>query len=315
MLRLMLHAHPNIAIPPQTTFLKKLYKRRLLFGDMRKDSNRQKIADWYSSHFNRDTKLSDLGIELQELVNDTVQAPGSFGSVMAVPFQAYSRRFNKPRWGDKRPYYIHHLPVLRALFPHSQIIHIIRDGRDCIASLKRMPWWRKDLTDSIINCKSAIRHGQQSLRTLPPEDYMEIRYEDLVRDPGTGLQTICRFLGEEYTDQMLDFPSVAKYAVPEYKLDWHAATHQKANHSSEGRWKQELSDIEIAMIQAFAGNELTHHGYSLAESRLKISHPHRLRFQLRSCNYYLRRTTIRTTDSLMSLLYQWPLSWQSTGQE
>ena len=32
--------------------------------------------------------------------------------------------------------------VLLRLFPDAQIIHVVRDARDNVASLKRMPWWK-----------------------------------------------------------------------------------------------------------------------------------------------------------------------------
>ena len=43
MLRLMLNEHSNIALRPQTKFLRKLYKRRMLFGDLNNGENIAKI--------------------------------------------------------------------------------------------------------------------------------------------------------------------------------------------------------------------------------------------------------------------------------
>ena len=34
--------------------------------------------------------------------------------------------------------------VLLRLFPDAQIVHIVRDGRANVASLKKMPWWPYD---------------------------------------------------------------------------------------------------------------------------------------------------------------------------
>ena len=61
--RLILHTHPNIAIPPQTKILKKLYKRRLIFRDLSKKQNRSKIAEYILSNYDKKTKLVDLGVD------------------------------------------------------------------------------------------------------------------------------------------------------------------------------------------------------------------------------------------------------------
>ncbi len=53
--------------------------------------------------------------------------------------RAYADRFGKVRWGDKRPAYRHSIWVIQRLFPDAQFIHLVRDGRDCVASMERMP--------------------------------------------------------------------------------------------------------------------------------------------------------------------------------
>ena len=112
LLRLMLHAHPRIAIPPQTKYVKKLYKRRLLFGNLAREDNRQKLARWFLAHFDASTKLDDLDID-PAVVRSAVQATHSLGAALAQPLIAYAAKYDKLRWGDKRPYYIKYLDKLR----------------------------------------------------------------------------------------------------------------------------------------------------------------------------------------------------------
>ena len=66
MLRLMLNEHSNIALPPQTKFSRKLYKRRLLFGDLGKAKNRDKIIQWMMQK-KTNTKLIDLKLDFKIL--------------------------------------------------------------------------------------------------------------------------------------------------------------------------------------------------------------------------------------------------------
>lgn len=137
LLQLMLHAHPRIAIPPETRFLLEAYRDRHRFGDLRRPANRRALA-----HFivNRpQTRFFDLGLDPQAMISEIVASPPTLGSAIGAVFRSYSERFGKPRWGDKRPAYVNNLDVIRRLFPDAQIIHIVRDGRDCVASLQEMP--------------------------------------------------------------------------------------------------------------------------------------------------------------------------------
>ena len=64
MLQLMLHAHPRIAIPPETRFVLTGYGVRHRFGDLRKPERRRALADWI---FTEETKVADLGLDRDEV--------------------------------------------------------------------------------------------------------------------------------------------------------------------------------------------------------------------------------------------------------
>src|SRR5215475_1669200 len=137
MVQLMLHAHPRIAIPPETRFLLTAYRRRHEYGDLTIAENREKLANFVTG---KGTSFGDLGLDRAATVAEIVAGPPTLGSAMGIVFRAYARRFDKPRWGDKRPAYLLNLDVLLRMFPDAQVIHIIRDGRDCVASMREAPW-------------------------------------------------------------------------------------------------------------------------------------------------------------------------------
>ena len=66
MLRLLLNEHSNIALPPQTKFSRKLYKRRMLFGDLNNGKNIDKIIEWMLQR-ETNTKLIDLKLDPNHL--------------------------------------------------------------------------------------------------------------------------------------------------------------------------------------------------------------------------------------------------------
>src|SRR6478672_851702 len=64
---------------------------------------------------------------------------GCADAVRAV-FAAYAAARGKPRYADKTPHYVSHLPELAARFPEAQFVHVVRDGRDVALSLLEVPW-------------------------------------------------------------------------------------------------------------------------------------------------------------------------------
>ena len=209
LLQLMLHSHPRIAVAPETRFVIPAYFHRKVYGDMREPENRRRLAQWIAT--GKGTKFHELGLDRDEFVEAAVHAPGSLGSVIGTAFAEYARRFGKPRWGDKRPSYFQHVGTLRRMFPDAQFIHLIRDGRDCVASLKEMPWYRGNVYTAVANWAEAIDFGRRHAAELPKDAYFELRYEDLTADPEGALRALCTFLGEEYDPAMRDPREVASH--------------------------------------------------------------------------------------------------------
>ncbi|MFD1369575.1 sulfotransferase family protein [Actinoplanes sichuanensis] len=259
MLQLMLHAHPRIALPPESRFLLPGYARRHEFGDLGDPARRRALGEWITGtpHF------GDLGLEAEAVVTAITSAPPTLGSAFGTVFRMYAHRFGKPRWGDKRPLYLRHLPTIRRLFPDAQIVNIMRDGRDCVASLKEAPWISGDLDELIDVWARSADNALRAARTLPGDGFHQVRYEDLVADPEPHLRRICGFLGEDYDPAMARPSELAPVAVPEYKT-WHALTRSDVTTARVSSWQERLTADEIARCEAVFGDRLTRFGYQPA---------------------------------------------------
>ena len=256
MLQLMLHAHSRIALPPETRFLLAAWQQRADFGDLNDPASRRNVADFIvtSAQFN------DLGLDTEQVVDAIVAGPPTLGSAFGIVFRMYSERFGKPRWGDKRPMYLRHLPTILRLFPDAQIINIMRDGRDCVASLKETPW-KPDEFDTLLDYwKKSAEASLTAARVYPKDVYHQVRYEDLVADPEPHLRGICAFLEEEYEPAMTKPNELASVAVPEYKT-WHTLTHQAPTTERVASWRKRLTDDEVRQCEAAFGELLPRFGY------------------------------------------------------
>ncbi|MBO0772591.1 MAG: sulfotransferase [Actinobacteria bacterium] len=259
LLQLMLHAHPRIAIPPETRFVLTAYRARNGW-DLRTEAGRRALAQWITGR--RESLFADLGLDGDEITEEIAAGPPTLGSALGTVFRAYARRFGKPRWGDKRPGYYEEIPGLLRMFPDAQLVHLIRDGRDCVASLKSMPWFKQDIYAAISTWNEAVDSGRRAARRLPPGTCFELRYEELAASPEPQLTALCEFLGEEYDPAMAQPHKVAAATLPERQV-WHAATQQRVTAARSGSWRERLEPWEAALCEAVMGGRLRSLGYEL----------------------------------------------------
>ncbi|HSJ45809.1 MAG TPA: sulfotransferase [Euzebyales bacterium] len=264
LVQLMLHAHPDIAIPPENRFLLEVYDRREAFGDLQEGTNRRKLAKFIVKR--RRSRLNDLGLPPRRTRRRIVEAPPTIGAAVATVLRDYAAQFGKRRWGDKRPSYIHRLDDIRRMFPDAQIIHVIRDGRDCVASLKQMPWWQGGAIAATWSWRTAMIRGRRADAQLDADSYLEVRYEDLVAAPAWQAERMCAYLDERFDEAMLAPHRVADVAVPERKV-WHARTHGEIDGAAVARWRRDLEPWELDLFEFVAARQLRQHGYVLSRGR------------------------------------------------
>ena len=100
-------------------------------------------------------------------------------------------------WGDKNPHYASNenkesLQTIAELFPGARFVHVLRDGRDVVASLLRRGWASFDGAHEAWHTHA--ENGRVFGQTLPPGQYFELRYEELVRDDEAMARRLFDFL-------------------------------------------------------------------------------------------------------------------------
>ncbi|MBG0813529.1 sulfotransferase [Planomonospora sp. ID82291] len=260
MLRLMLHAHPRIAVPPETRFTVPGYYYRFAFGDLREEPNRRRLGRWIVR--DGDTGFEELGLDGDRFVEDVVVGPPTLGSAIGIAFRSYAARYGRPRWADRRSGHHHQVGVIRRLFPDAQFVHLIRDGRDCVASLKEMPWYTRDVFHAVNSWAEAVDCGRRA-RRLPADSYYELRYEDLMADPEIELGKLCAYLGEDYDPAMAEPCRMAETAVPQAR-DRRRSTRGETAALRPGSWTSRLEPWEVSLCETVLGERLTACGYEPA---------------------------------------------------
>ncbi len=297
LLTLMLSSHSRLAIPPETRFLLPVFRRRRAFGDLTDKHNRRRLARAVVRR--KGTKFRHLGIDADRVKKEVVEGSPTMGSALAAPYRLYAADRGKPRWGDKRPGYFRNVGVLLALFPDAQVVHLVRDPRDCVGSLKRMSWWKHGTVGAVATWVHAVDLARAARRRLPAGAFHELRYEDLVADPRAELQRLCSFLGEDFEEAMLDHPVEAARLPERQRGGWHRETQNQVGTQRVGTYAGVLTPAEVALVERVAGSRMRRLGYDVPD-RPTVPPADLLRFARKIAQLRLRTAVNTRRDARLA---------------
>jgi hypothetical protein len=272
LLRLMLDAHPRLAIPPETHFVPELIAHL---------DQGQATPETALRLINAQREWKDFGFSEGELLERFRALPRlDAEGVIRTFFEAYAERHGKERWGDKTPGYMMHMKAIQKVIPEARFVHLIRDGRD--VALSRMDQRRRRGLDGPPAEQVARQWSKRiaKARKQAPRlrHYMEARYEDLVLETEATLRRICEFADLEFDTVMLHYHERAEQRLSEmvnelpakgrrphqparHRLDIHALTKEPPRSDRVERWKTRMSEDERASFEAVAGALLGELGY------------------------------------------------------
>jgi hypothetical protein len=169
---------------------------------------------------------------------------------------------------EQTPELAHLVDVLPLAFPRAQIVHIVRDGRDVVASLLEKQWLRPaqggaddagfaygayarfwvepgrreefERTSDARRAAWAWRRYVTAVRSAAPFPF-ELRYENLSGDPAGTARELASYL-----------------EGPEDEL---ATALGRAHRGSVSRYRRDLDEEQLADVEAEAGELLRELGY------------------------------------------------------
>ncbi len=279
LLRLMLDAHPQLAIPPETHFVPRVVSvcERLVAEGASTPEIRARALEAMTIH----PRWEDFGLSAQE-VRELMEHhdPLTPGDAIRSFYEAYAAGEGKPRWGDKSPPYTwKSLRIQRAL-PEAHFIHIIRDGRDVALSLSEVSWGPDDVTVAAEKWVTEVGRARKRAEGLARGTYMELRYEDLVAEPEPVLRRIASFVHLPWDEAMLDYHRQAEKRMSremartlkplgggtitsEERTRQHELVSRPPSSSRTGRWRTEMSAEDRAAFESVAGGMLKKLGYEV----------------------------------------------------
>ena len=256
MLRLMLDAHPSLAIPPESHFIPLVARVRSRYEGTGGFDAERMARDVVKTLRFRDWQLPEEAV----FAEISRSRPNDLAGAIEAFFVAYAKAHGKPRWGDKTPGYSIEMPLIASLFPDARFVHLVRDGRNVALSLMEVPRPPRSFAEAAQVWATRIRVARRDARALD-DRVIEIRYEDLVDDPETGLKRICGHVELEWDPAMLEYHrSDPASAVPQ--RNWgHHRNLEKPPTSGLRDWRSSMTRADQELFEAIAGEELTALGY------------------------------------------------------
>jgi hypothetical protein len=270
---MMLDAHPEMAIPPETHFIPAAVIQCVTSSDPREAF----IKAVSSFHTWPSFRIGP------EFLKARLEDPFDLGEALRTFYRVYAEMDGKCRWGDKTPAYSDLMALIRRFLPEARFIHLLRDGRDVALSHKGLWFGPGSVAEAGAWWASKIKAAREQVSCLP--HYLEIRYEDLVSRPEPILREVCDFIELNWNPVMLEYHKTAqerlretlpvlaqdgkKMISSEERKGIHRLTSKPPQSDRIGRWRKEMNDADREAFEKAAGWTLRELGYEVSDGECR----------------------------------------------
>ncbi len=278
----MLNAHPEVTMPPETHFL-----RRQVIPDhgVGLEKAEERLGE--------DKYFSRLGFNSSELLEffreERVQFDWSL--LYRKILLEYLEESGGSFIGDKDPKSVEYLPVIKAIFPDAKIIHMVRDPRDVVLS-RGKAGWSKDRSwfTHPLAYRVQFQLGRERGRELFGENYLEIKYEELITGPEEILQGVSDFLDIDFSERMLDFGDSAEELVAEDEKSWKKNVTGPLKQDNYRKWENQMERRDVVRIEGICREVFDEGIYEIAYPEITVTE-------------MLERRSLQVTARLASWFY------------
>jgi hypothetical protein len=272
LLRMMLDAHPQLTVPPETHFLPELIEEA---------ESGSPTPESLLATITRQREWGDFGLTEEELLERfrAIQ-PLNAGDAIRAFYEAYAERVGKPRWGEKTPIYVKSMRKIERALPEARFVHVIRDGRDVALSIRDRAIKEHPIDRIAERWVRRITRARQQAKRLA--HYKEIRYEGLILDTENTLREVLDFYELPWDDAVLDYHQRSAERLEEMKRELpedgkrttlsverrmatHARTTEKPDPRRVSRWRESMSREDRALFESIAGPLLEELGYTVGD--------------------------------------------------
>ena len=284
LLRLILNAHPSIAMPDELSYFT-LFKRVPTPWNTTLDP---RLYGTLIDRFLAQNEPVLSGVDLGQLRIAMMEGPPTIRTPYAKALDAWAAAEGKPCWGEKTPHNVFYVPELYAMFPEARFVHMVRDPRAVVHSMNNFRRCSSNTVANAGNWRTFMERGAAVLeRTVPASQRTTLHFEALTSTPEPVLLQLCNFLQIPFNPDMLAFHERAgDYMHPVYtKLGGAQTVTKPINTKTKARWQTEMASIDVATVEYMCGTWMNVYGYDRSGARLSPSDHARLMPERAYCQY------------------------------
>lgn len=259
----LLAGHPDVASPPETHAFH--WYLGPVLDRWREFSSHMEVA---AEAYERSGEMPDRLIGLQTVLETEDLLAWCRALVGLVQQRAFEEKRGARVLLEKTPSNARRVHDIDLLFPRARFLHVVRDGRDVVASLLRASrswgarWAPSDPSSAARLWRSHVRDAERAAAF--GDRYLAVRYEDVRADPEAELGRILAFLGlavDEHQLRQLVGASDGEVLAGEARRRFQTMPPEPPGFRSSGGG--ELPAAAIAEVEKVAGQELLRYGYAL----------------------------------------------------
>lgn len=269
----ILGRHPRLFMPGETHFFDDIYALRGKLGDPSDPEDMKRIAARLRDHYRRywepddQARIDRIISERPDIWHEWTASCKTYQDVFFGFMELQMRWEGKYRWGNNVPRDIFNLREILSFAPNAKFIVCVRDVRDFLYSYRDK--WKatseehverlRNLYHPVVTTllwKSTVSRVLHVHEWVPLENFIIVRYVDLVTEPEPVVRQICQTVGEDFEAGMLD-------------VNGHNSSHQGNSSgiysTSVGAWRGNLPETDVVIAQQLAGAEMRALGYELSD--------------------------------------------------
>ncbi len=200
-------------------------------------------------------------VDLQPPVGEEATALGSYRELIEWFVARYgdaTERSGRGVWVEHSPFNAQYAETLFELFPDARLVHLVRDGRAVAASVMKLEWGPNEIHVAAPWWAHRLSFGLGAESHFGPERVRRVRYEDLITKPEETLESLCPFLGIDYSETMLAADGLR---VPGFTTDFHRLVGSRPDPARVEAWRSDLSRRQIEIFENVTGELLSYLGY------------------------------------------------------
>ena len=258
----MLDSHSEVCGPFPSHLMLRVGRHAYRYGDLTDDARwsllLQDVVDYLNAMHSKWKVLPTL----EEL--HTGVSKRSFGALHQFIYEHEAKAWGKQRVFVKDNHAFTSFGFVESHYEQPVWVHVVRDPRDMA-----MTWKANAMEPGGVQTAAQTWKADQvaSLEvgghTAPHGRFLRVRFEDLLTRPEAELERVCAALGLTYEPGMLDFHTKPLLQTNAGNLSSWTDLKRPLDPSNTGRYRAELTEVEIRYVEALCAEEMAMFGYAL----------------------------------------------------